>query len=307
MNSVPNIFTDGANGINSNSYTANDFTSAKAVPAFISMEAEATVNKDVVYAVVNGQLEMESSKWVLNSSSWYTPIIDLPGNLVAHHAINEKQTFLNVESNGETEFEHVMKKMMPDASGEFLNAVTANDTVMLTNSHDFVGEYRLSNDAGDPIIHSSEHSVEEFSDLEIVFWIQNPTTGEVWQSYHQDVELTEETSNLTVVVEDGDSIYVIGTDSFEMTGTDGSLVPLSVEGTSKASFRVYPNPAKDMVYISGVEGFANVTVFDVQGRTVKQVSTDANTLRVSDLNAGMYMIRIENNGVVSNTRISVTK
>ncbi|MDA9266955.1 T9SS type A sorting domain-containing protein [Salibacteraceae bacterium] len=307
VNSVPNIFTDGANGINSNSYTANDFTSAKAVPAFISMEAEATVNKDVVYAVVNGQLEMESSKWVLNSSSWYTPIIDLPGNLVAHHAINEKQTFLNVESNGETEFEHVMKKMMPDASGEFLNAVTANDTVMLTNSHDFVGEYRLSNDAGDPIIHSSEHSVEEFSDLEIVFWIQNPTTGEVWQSYHQDVELTEETSNLTVVVEDGDSIYVIGTDSFEMTGTDGSLVPLSVEGTSKASFRVYPNPAKDMVYISGVEGFANVTVFDVQGRTVKQVSTDANTLRVSDLNAGMYMIRIENNGVASNTRISVTK
>ena len=70
---------------------------------------------------------------------------------------------------------------------------------------------------------------------------------------------------------------------------------------------MYPNPAKDVVYISGVEGVANVTVYDVQGRTVKQVSTDANTLRVSDLNAGMYMIRIENNGVVSSTRISVTK
>ncbi|MDC1304247.1 T9SS type A sorting domain-containing protein [Salibacteraceae bacterium] len=306
VNSVPNIFTDGLDGINSNSYAANIFTSAQNVPAFISMEAEATVNKDVVYEITNGQLEVVSSKWVLNSSSWFTPVIDLPGNLVAHHAINEKLTFLNVETNGETEFEHVMKKMMPDASGESLNAVTANDTVMLSNSHDFVGEYRLSNDAGDPIIHSSEHSIEEFSDLEIVFWIQSPATGDIWQSYREDVELTEETSNLTVLVENGDSVYVIGTDSFEMT-TTGTLVPLSVDERFNKSFKVYPNPAKDVVYISGVEGVANVTVYDVQGRTVKQVSTDANTLRVSDLNAGMYMIRIENNGVVSSTRISVTK
>ena len=307
LNSVPNIFTDGANGMNSNSYAANFFTSAQDVPAFISMEAEATVHNELEYEVINGQLEVVESKWVLNSSSWFTPLINLPSNLVAHHAINEKLTFLNVETNGETQFEHVMKKMMPNAGGQMLSAVAANDTVMLSNSHDFVGDYRLSNDATDPINHSSEHSIEEFSDLEIVFWIQTPANGEIWQSYHQDVVVGDEVSNLTTI-EDGDqTIYVIGTDSFELFGTEGTVVPLGVNDNNDRSFKVYPNPANDVVYIRGTEGTANVTMFDVQGRVVKQVSTQSNTVQVSDLPSGMYMIRIENNGVVSSTRISVTK
>ena len=307
VNSVPNIFTDGANGMNSNSYAANDFTSAQKVPAFVTMEAEATVYKDVTYEVVNGQLEVVDSKWVLNSSSWFTPVVNLPANLVAHHAINEKLTYLNVESNGETEFEHVMKKMMPNAGGEILSAVTANDTVMLSNTHNFVGDYRLSNDAGDPINHASEHSIEEFSDLEIVFWIQTPATGEIWQSYHQDVAVGDSVTNLTTIEEDGQTIYVVGTDSFEMIGTEGTIVPLGVDDNNDRSFKVFPNPANDVLNIRGTEGIVNVTMFDVQGRVVKQVSTQSNTVQVSDLPAGMYMIRIENNETITNTRISVTR
>ena len=307
VNSVPNIFTDGANGMNSNSYSATAFTSAQVQPAFVTMEAEATVHNELTYEVINGQLEVVDSKWVLNSSSWFTPLINLPASLVAHHAINEKLTFENIKSNGETEFEHVMKKLMPNAGGEMLSAVNANDTVMLTNSHEFVGDYRLSNDAGDPINHSIEHSIEEFSDLEIVFWIQTPATGEIWQSYHQDVVVGEEVSNLTTI-EDGDqTVYVIGTDSFELYGEGGVVVPLGVNDNNDRSFKVYPNPANDVVFIRGTEGMANITMFDVQGRVVKQVSTQSNTVQVSDLPSGMYMIRIENNDMITNTRISVTR
>jgi len=231
----------------------------------------------------------------------------LPSNLVAHHAINEKLTFENIKSNGETEFEHVMKKMMPSASGQMLSAVSANDTVMLSNTHEFLGDYRLSNDAGDPINHSFEHSVEEFTDLEIVFWIQTPATGEIWQSYHQDVTVGDPVSNLTTIPNGGDTIYVVGTDSFQLFGDEGTIVPLGVNDKNAPSFNVYPNPAKDIVYISGTEGMANVTMFDLQGRVVKQVSTQSSTIQVSDLPSGMYVIRIENNDITKNTRISVTR
>jgi len=229
----------------------------------------------------------------------------LPSNLVAHHAINEKLTFENIKSNGETEFEHVMKKMMPSAAGQSLSAVSANDTVMLSNTHEFVGDYRLSNDAGDPINHSIEHSIEEFSDLEIVFWIQTPATGEIWQSYHQDVVVGDEVSNLTTLEENGETIYVIDNDTFELFG--GVVVPLGIKDNNEPTFKVYPNPAKDLVYIAGTEGMANVTMFDVQGRVVKLVSTQSNTIQVSDLPTGMYIVRIENNDIVKNVRVSVAK
>ena len=100
---------------------------------------------------------------------------------------------------------------------------------------------------------------------------------------------------------------MIGTDSFELYGEGGVVVPLGVNDNSIRSFKVYPNPANDVVYIGGTEGMANITMFDVQGRVVKQVSTQSNTVQVSDLPSGMYMIRIENNETVANTRISVTR
>ncbi len=307
VNAVPNIFTDGANGLNSNSYTANDFTSAQLMPAFISMEASATVHAEVTYEVVNGQLEIAESKWMLNASSWYTPVIDLPANLVAHHAINEKLTYLNVETNGETEFEHVMKKMLPTSSGQMLGAVSANDTIMLSNSHEFIGDFRLPNSAVDPINHATEHSIEEFDDLEIVFWIQTPATGEIWQSYNQDVELGDTVSNLTVIEENGQTIYVIDGDTFEVIGEGGTIVPLGTNDRTENSFRVYPNPANDILYINGTEGNVNVTVFDMQGRVVKHISTASNSISVSDLTTGMYMLRIENEDIVRTIRVSVSK
>lgn len=307
VNGVPNIFTDGTNGMNSNSYAANVFTSAQAKPAFISMEASATVHAEVNYEVINGQLEIVDSKWVLNASSWYTPVIDLPANLVAHHAINEKLTYLNVKTNGETEFEHVMKKMMPSAGGQILGSLLANDTATLNNTHEFLGDFRLSNDANDPTNHAIEHSIEEFDDLEVVFWIQTPNTGEVWQSYNTDVVVGDSVTNLTVLVEDGETLYVVDGDTFEIYGEGGTIVPLGTNERPENAFKVYPNPANDIVYISGTEGLADVTFFDMQGRAVKQVAIQSNTVQVSDLPSGMYIVRIENNELVKNTRITITK
>lgn len=70
-------------------------------------------------------------------------------------SINEKITTGNVGSNGETQFRHVMMKMLPDGEGTTVDFV-AGELLHLEFNQNM----------------SSTH-VEEMSDLEVAIWIQN--------------------------------------------------------------------------------------------------------------------------------------
>ncbi|MFT5245053.1 MAG: hypothetical protein ACI8QQ_003001, partial [Psychroserpens sp.] len=67
------------------------------------------------------------------------------------------------------------------------------------------------------------------------------------------------------------------------------------------ALRLYPNPAKDVITISNnsnieLEGIA---IYDMNGRLVKQIETIDNsrnqTINISELTYGIYLIRIYNN------------
>ena len=73
--------------------------------------------------------------------------------------------------------------------------------------------------------------------------------------------------------------------------------PLSNDEFLSNKFAVYPNPAKNVLNISNGESMVvkNVTVTDLNGRTVKNVSFDnvANIqVNVSDLASGLYLVNI---------------
>src|SRR5690606_30829799 len=106
-----------------------------------------------------------------------------PG-LRLYTAIVEKYTDNNVATNGEVDFYDVMKKMVPDINGQLIGPFTKGVPVFKTMSYTFNGAYRLPPNglAGNRINHASEHSVEEFSDLSVVAWIQDPATKKVLQS-----------------------------------------------------------------------------------------------------------------------------
>jgi len=76
----------------------------------------------------------------------------------------EKLTTGNVGNNGETEFEHVMMKMVPDAYGTTINLVD-REPVTISQSVDLSGTF-----------------IEEYDDLGVVIIIQNIATAEVHQS-----------------------------------------------------------------------------------------------------------------------------
>ena len=196
-----------------------------------------------------------------------TPKIDFPANAKLYIAIVEKKTFNNVGSNGETEFHWVMKKMLPNGSGTTIGPLTAGTPVTNTVVYTFKGNYRLPNNANDPINHSIENSVENFNNLLAVVWVQNPATMEIYQSAL--------------------STFAIGMDKAERDNLIKS---------------VYPNPAQNQVNIDlNMEQNENVEVSIIN--TVGQVVINkqfgnmngANTLSIDleNMSQGIYFVKIQ--------------
>lgn len=99
--------------------------------------------------------------------------------------------------------------------------------------------------------------------------------------------------------------------SFLLDGTGSYAVEITLEGckdttecflvaglnphtTSENHLLVHPNPAKDWVQFQQLQGTAQLKIFDLNGRLIKMASiTQEQTLNVSDLASGMYLIQIQ--------------
>jgi len=124
------------------------------------------------------------------------------GSFKVHTVVIEKETTGNVGSNGETHFENVMMKMLPDASGQTVNFVS-NQQYTNTFTFDM----------------SSTH-VEELSDLAVVIFIQFNDTKEVMQSLYLETPTSVSTDE---TVFDNISIYPNPSTGFLNIKTDKEI------------------------------------------------------------------------------------
>lgn len=89
---------------------------------------------------------------------------------------------------------------------------------------------------------------------------------------------------------------IIDNFKIDLTFTSASTPTLDL-----ANLSVYPNPVSDRLNIDYKENISYLTVYDLSGRSVKSLSTNNsnNSIDVSDLKSGIYMLRIktENNNV----------
>jgi hypothetical protein len=274
VNSVPRLFVDGQWNNNPNGYTTGIFDSYQTKPAFMEITANQTLT--------GNKFDM---------SATFKPIIDFPtGTYKAHFVIVERKTTANIKSNGETEFHWVMKKMNPNAAGNAFTMPAKNVTTNMSKSFTFPGSYRLPPSAmvasGTPtgtnyagINLATENSVEEFWDLIGVVFVQNDVTKEVVQS-----EWT--TPN-----------YKTG--FREMSFDDLGL-------------KLFPNPANSSFTLSWDDvANAKVTVYDITGKQMMQIQANnsSNKLVVdcSGLSNGIYMVRMEKDGVIANQKLIINK
>ncbi|MBV6473673.1 MAG: hypothetical protein JPMHGGIA_01966 [Saprospiraceae bacterium] len=179
INSIPATLLDGQININPNGYLESTFEEWQRIPSFYTVNPSGKVDGNKVSITVDVSA-------LLPTKATTRLIV----------AVAEKLTVKNVKNNGETEFPHVMKKMVPNASGTLTGIIQAGATKTFNLSWTIPGSYRLPLDAqaANIINLATEHSIEEFDDLEVFAWLQESDKS-VLQSNSADLEFVVANSN----------------------------------------------------------------------------------------------------------------
>lgn len=98
-------------------------------------------------------------------------------------------------------------------------------------------------------------------------------------------------------------------------GSKQQLTGLSEQGNMEDAFNIYPNPASSIIYIDVLRAERNenlrYTLFDITGKAVKhgewQSVTSPLSIRVSDMNTGVYVLRITSNNRFISKRILINR
>ncbi|MEN8224011.1 MAG: T9SS type A sorting domain-containing protein [Bacteroidota bacterium] len=248
------------------------------------------------------------------------------GSMKIHNVVFEKMTTQNVGTNGETEFHHVMMKMMPDATGATEN-LQEGVPVTLTYTYDMANTH-----------------VEELDDLMVGVLIQDPSSKEIIQSdygydgvtYSDDARLAEiyldgeplegfdpdvysydvvlpqgtiEEPVITVETMDDGALPIVsmafaipGTATIEVIAEDliststydinYSYSSIGIEEEPQPTVNVFPNPADDHIYISGLQN-ARVAIHTVDGKLmILKDGFSGNSIDISHLPGGIYFMNI---------------
>ena len=140
------------------------------------------------FADVRGAFNVEGN--TINVIADFMSYFNMSG-MNAYISINEKTTTDNVGSNGETEFHHILMKMLEDGNG---NPLELN-----------AGEYKRFEYSFD----MSSTFVEEMDDLEVSLWIQDPVSREIFNSHfaYENAEHCYPVQNHQIA-EDGNNLIV---------------------------------------------------------------------------------------------------
>ncbi|MDB4037113.1 T9SS type A sorting domain-containing protein [Polaribacter sp.] len=71
---------------------------------------------------------------------------------------------------------------------------------------------------------------------------------------------------------------------------------LSVSEEELMSFSIYPNPATDLISISGVDNIKSIKVYSILGSLEKEVF-NTNQIDISELSSGIHLIKVDNGTV----------
>ena len=302
VNNVPTIFLDGT--LAEDPLPQEKLDRNYNEPSFIDIRGSFNVNEE------------NSTITVVADIFSYTDI----NNIATYISVNEKVTTENVGVNGETEFHHILMKMLGSASG-IKTSIEAGTYYRFEYTHDM-----------------TTTNMEELGDLEVAIWIQDTKTKEVYNSRfayeYTDHVYPVQNLNITTIDEDpklkltwdapegntlpdGYNILIDGVlvkDNVRgLTITDNASVwnvydgqthyveVVAIYPNSKRSVstigvvsdvlnvneieankcNIYPNPANDRLYIEAEAEIIEVSVYDVYGRTQNLRISESQNLRIS--------------------------
>ncbi len=105
------------------------------------------------------------------------------------------------------------------------------------------------------------------------------------------------------------SDYATITNSIDVLYKDMNIkvfmgTPGDVESKSKSIVVVYPNPVTGEFYVSGIDGRAEVSIYNINGAVVKRITISGDSkINVTDLQPGVYNVQIKTAGRLINTKL----
>ena len=197
---------------------------------------------------------------------------DLGSNVVLHMAMIEKQINHSIQTNGETVFYHVFRKFMDGSSGHSMSNMTAG------NTYTHYANSTISVNAA-PAQGSFDFWIGT-SNMDVIVWLQNTTTGEVLQSAYGKYT----TSGINEMNDVARFIAVYPNPSNEVAGIELDLIDRSDVTLNLV------NSLGQTVYTSAKSLDAGIQKIEVPTAT---------------LSAGLYFINVNVDGISKTLRLNV--
>jgi len=128
-----------------------------------------------------------------------------------------------------------------------------------------------------------------------------------WSVFNQTGSATIDANGLLTASTDG--IVAVTATANDASGETASIIvtisnqSLSVnENNLSSQISIYPNPVKNQLFIElDNQKVTEITIIDYSGRVVKTINSNVNTINVSDLQQGIYILKVATeNGVLTN-------
>ncbi|MBX2948671.1 MAG: T9SS type A sorting domain-containing protein [Crocinitomicaceae bacterium] len=100
------------------------------------------------------------------------------------------------------------------------------------------------------------------------------------------------------------------TNNFRYIGTLNYPASLSInQPDNEPDVKLYPNPATDVLTISGLQNGDSVHLSDIMGKTVYTAISNeqSNTIDTRDFPTGIYLLRVETNGTTNTKKLMINK
>lgn len=319
--SIPNLFMDAAD-YSFNPVTQNDFDEHFNTPVAIEIKGSYWMEGSTIHVIAD-----------------IMPFADID-DVRVYVAVNEKTTYNNATTNGETSFHHVMMKMLPNAQGT-TKSFTAGHLETLTFDYDM----------------SNTH-VEEMDDLEVAVWIQKHDTKRVYNSNFlfetanhpyapENLQLTTSGSGFNATwnapsqsTPTGYNIWLdetlvaenanVTSYSFNADGNEFHCVQvqavysdnitsvkavatttenLDISENQAVSLEIYPNPASEYIIINCThEQTASIHIINIMGETVlsEKITSETPKISVNALAEGVYTVVVGKDGMKQSALLVVT-
>lgn len=277
--------------------TTNECNNEATVRAnVLNAGSEAITSLTMEYAVANGT--PMTFNWTGNIAPSGNENIDLPVlyvNTNVNQQVKARITAVNGQAYDGAQLTVAVKKYLATSDGAMTIKIKTDQYASETS-------YKIYGPNGNVVQQSSN-----FTNSAVNEFAFNPTEFgcyrlQVLDSYGDGI------SNGYIRVYDANNTMLFSIAGSGFTSESNSMIKFTSVGIADVEndneMVVYPNPANNMVHISGMDNVQMVEVFNLQGQRVAVESGNVHEIAVSGLASGMYILRVTTDEGVRSCRIA---